>query len=239
MRGVLPVRASVFIAATSVVAGVAVVMLWRSDGTVAGAGSFLIICAFGALAHANPVRGFRHQAYQVTLPFIVLAAAMFSAAQLVAFILLIHVAEQVRLRRPIYIQWFNACNYFVSAALAAAFYHRATSLLADGALSQLVSALAAACAFIFLNRVLLAGVLWLARQLSPVASGLFQPELLGADLIIAWISGPMLVVALDAGPWTILVTAGPLLLARPAISALLQRQHEQQPPASRVRAPAA
>ena len=237
MRRGLPIRATAYIAATTMVAVVAALALWRSDGAPASFPGFLIICAFGVLAHANPIRGFRHQAYQVTLPFIVLAAAMFSAPQLVAFILLIHIAEQLRLRRRLYIQWFNVCNYLVSAALAAAFYHRATSLLADGALSQLVSALAAACAFILLNRLLLAGVLWLARQLSLIASGLFQPELLAADLIIAWISGPMLVVALEAGTWTILVTAGPLLLARPAIAALLQRQQQQPDP--RVQAPAA
>jgi hypothetical protein len=237
VRRGLPIRATAYIAATTLVAVVAALALWRSDGAPASFPGFLIICACGVLAHANPIRGFRHQAYQVTLPFIVLAAAMFSAPQLVAFILLIHIAEQLRLRRRLYIQWFNVCNYLVSAALAAAFYHRATSLLADGALSQLVSALAAACAFILLNRLLLAGVLWLARQLSLIASGLFQPELLAADLIIAWISGPMLVVALEAGTWTILVTAGPLLLARPAIAALLQRQQQQPDP--RVQAPAA
>lgn len=237
MRGILPVRAIAYITATTIVAVIAAIALWRADGAPASLPDFLVICAFGVLAHANPIRGFRHQAYQVTLPFIVLAAAMFSALQLVAFILLIHMAEQARLRRRLYIQWFNVCNYFVSAAVAAAFYHRAAATLEAGALGQLVAALAAACAFIVLNRLLLAGVLWLARQLSPLASGLFQPEMLAADLIIAWISGPMLVLALEAGPWTILVTAGPLLLARPAISALLQRQ--QQQPATQMQAPAA
>lgn len=237
MRGGLPIRAIAYIAATTVLAVAAAAALWRSDGAPASLPGFLIICALGVLAHANPIRGFRHQAYQVTLPFIVLAAAMFSALQLVAFILLIHSAEQVRLRRRLHIQWFNVCNYFVSSAVAAAFYHRATATLEAGALGRLVAALAAACAFILLNRLLLAGVLWLARQLSPVASGLFQPELLAADLIIAWISGPMLVVAIEAGLWSILVTAGPLLLARPAISALLRRQ--QQQPATRLQAPAA
>ena len=220
----LPVRAIAYIGCTSAVAVIAAMLLWRSDRTTASIATFLIVSILGALAHANPVRGFRHQAYQVTLPFIVLAAAMFNALQLVAFILLIHIAEQVRLRRPLYIQWFNGCDYFVSAAVAAVFFHRAISVLADGPLGQLIAALAAACAFILINRLLLAGILWLARQLSPLASGLFQPELLAADLIIAWISGPMLVVALQAGVWTILVTAGPLLLARPALSALLRRQ---------------
>lgn len=236
MRGGLPVRAITYITATTMFAVIAAVALWRSNSAPASLPGFLIIGSLGVLAHVNPIRGFRHQAYQVTLPFIVLAAATFSALQLVAFILLIHLAEQVRFRRRLYIQWFNVCNYFVSAAVAAAFYHRAAATLEAGAIGQLVAALAGACAFIVLNRLSLAGVLWLARQLSPVASGLFQPELLAADLIIAWISGPMLVVAIEAGPWTILVTAGPLLLARPALSALLQRQ---QPPATQMQAPAA
>ena len=86
----------------------------------------------------------------------------------------------------------------------------------------------------------LSAALWLARRLSPLASGLFQPELLAADLVIAWVAGPMLVVALEAGAWTVLVTAGPLLLARPALSALLGRQAAQhEPPSVHVQAPAA
>jgi hypothetical protein len=73
-------------------------------------------------------------------------------------------------------------------------------------------------------------VLWLGRGLSPLASGLFQPELLGADLITVWIAGPMLVLTLEAGPWMILATAGPLLLARLALSAMLARREAQVQP---------
>ena len=196
----------------------------------------VVVMALGALAHAYPIQGFRHQAYQVTLPFIVLAAAIFNGVELVAFIAVIHLAEQLRVRRPPYIQWFNACDYFLSAALALTLYHRAVGLLPQGPLGQLTAALAAACGFILLNRLLLAIALWLARGLSPVASGLFQPELLAADLVIAWIAGPMLVLALLVGTWTALVTAGPLLLARPALSALL-RHHQGAP--GRIQVPAA
>src|SRR5438270_3157619 len=89
----------------------------------------VVVMALGALAHAYPVRGFRHQAYQVTLPFIILAAAMFSAVELIAFIAVIHIAEQVRVRRRLYIQWFNASDYLASAAVAGIIYHRAALLL--------------------------------------------------------------------------------------------------------------
>jgi hypothetical protein len=120
--------------------------------------------------------------------------------------------------------------------MAAAFYHRATALLPNGALGQVAAALSAGCTFVLLNRIQLAGVLWLARGLAPLASGLFEPELLAADLIITWIAGPMLVLTLLAGPWMVLATAGPLLLARLALSAMLARR---QAPARSTEARAA
>jgi hypothetical protein len=220
----LPWVALVYIAGVSIAAVTAALLLWRSEGPPASLIVFLVLSGLGMLAHAYPVQGFRHQAYQVTLPFIVVAAAMLNVSQLVAFIVLIHLAEQARVRRRLDIQWFNVCNYFLSAAMAAAFYHKATVLLPDGALGQVASALSAGCTFVLLNRIQLAGVLWLARGLAPLASGLFQPELLAADLIIAWIAGPMLVLTLEAGPWMVLATAGPLLLARLALSTLLARR---------------
>jgi hypothetical protein len=229
-RGQLSTAALAYIAGVSIAAAAAALILWRSEGPAASLVVFAVLAGLGMLAHAYPVHGFRHEAYQVTLPFIVVAGAILNAWQLVAFIVLIHLAEQARLRRRLHIQWFNVCNYFVSAAVAAAFYHRATVLLPDGALGQVAAALAAGCAFVMVNRLLLAGVLWLGRGLSPMASGLFQPELLGADLITVWIAGPMLVLTLEAGPWMLLATAGPLLLARVALSALLTRRQPQVQP---------
>ena len=213
-----------YISGISIAAVAAAGILWRNEGPAASFIVFAVITGLAMVAHACPVQGLRHQAYQVTLPFIVVAGAILNASQLVAFIVLIHLAEQVRVRRPLTIQWFNVCNYFLCAAMAAAFYQRATMLLPDGALGQVAAILAAACTFVLLNRVLLAGVLWLARGLSPVASGLFKPEMVATDLIIAWIAGPMLVLTLQAGPWMVLVTSGPLLLGRLALSALVARR---------------
>jgi len=230
MQGGLSIATRAYIGGVSLAALAAAGVLWRSGAPTAGLGAFVVVTGLGALAHTYPIQGFRHQAYQVTLPLIVIAAAVFRAPQLAAFILVIHIAEQARLRRRLVIQWFNVCDYFVSAAIAAVLYHRAALLLPDGALGQLVGAVAAGCTFILVNRLLLAGVLWLARGLSPLASGLFQPELLAADLVIAWIAGPMLIMALYAGPWTMLFTAGPLLLARPALSSLIGRRLQSMRP---------
>jgi hypothetical protein len=210
-------------------------VLWQAKAVPISLGSFFLIFSLGILAHAYPIQGFRHQAYQVTLPLIVLAAVLFSTAELVVFIVLIHVAEQARLRRRLPIQWFNICNYLFSAVIAGATYHRVALLLPEGAIGQVAAVLAAGCTFILLNRVLLAGVLWLSRGLSPLASGLFEQELLAADLVIAWMAGPMLVLTLVAGTWMILVTAGPLVLARPALAALLAK-HETPIQQARKRA---
>src|SRR5881398_2526437 len=219
--GRLSTAALAYIAGVSGTAVVVAIAFGRASGPGALVGLFVI------LAHAFPIQGFRHQAYQVTLPFIVTAAALFSATQLIAFIVLIHLAEQARTRRRLYIQWFNLCNYFLSAALAAIFYHRAVALLPEGAIGQVAAAMAAGCTLIAVNRILLAGALWLARGLSPAASGLWLPQLLAADLIMAWMAGPMLVLTLEAGPWMVLVTAGPLLLARTALSVLVPRRQQR------------
>lgn len=229
--GRLSTAARGYIVAVSIAAIVVAVIRWPSQTAAGSLVLVIVITALGMLAHAYPIRGFRHQAYQVTLPFIVIAAATLSAPQLLAFIVLIHLAEQVRVRRRLYIQWFNVCDYYLSAATAAAIYHRATLQLPDGAQGQVAAALAAGCAFVLLNRVLLAGALWLARGLSPLASGLFESELLAADLVVTWIAGPMLVLTVQAGPLMVLVTAGPLLLARPALSGLMARHQAGERPA--------
>jgi hypothetical protein len=229
--GRLSTAALAYISGTSILAIAVAVIRWRSE-TSGNLVLFIVVTGLGMLVHAYPVQGFRHQAYQVTLPFIVMAAATLSAPQLVAFIVLIHIAEQARLRRRLYIQWFNLCDYYLSAQAAAEVYHRATLLLPHDALGHIAAALSAGCVFVLLNRVLLSGALWLARGLSPLASGLFQSELLAADLIITWVAGPMLVLTLQEGPWMVLVVAGPLLLARPALSALLARRGAGVQPAA-------
>src|SRR5947207_5216182 len=199
--GRLSMAARAYIVGLSAVAVAVGIALVRTSGSGPLVGTFIVLTGLGMLTHAFPVQGLRHQAYQVTLPFIITGAALFSATQLITFVVLIHLAEQVRLRRRLHIQWFNLCNYFVSAAMAAGFFHRAIPLLPEGAPGQVAAAMAAGCTFVALNRAFLAGALWLARGLSPAASGLLLPRLLAADLIIAWIAGPMLVLTLQAGPW--------------------------------------
>ncbi len=197
-------------------------MLARAGLPATLAVNFLIVTGFAMVAHSFPVPAPRHQSYQVTLPFIVIAAASFSLLQLVAFTVLIHAAEQLRARRRWYIQCFNVCNYFLSAAAAGVAYRQAVHVLPGSLVAEAEAALAAGCVFVLANRFLLAGALWLARGLSPARSSLFEPELLATDLIITWIAAPMLLLAVILGMWTVLISSGPLFLARPALVHLLE-----------------
>lgn len=235
-RAHLSTGAILYIAAVTGAAMLAALLLWSAASPAASAALFVLITLLGMIAHSFPVRASRHQAYQATLPFIVVAAASFNSLQLMVFILLIHAAEQARVHRAWYIQLFNVGDYFVAAAISGLVFHEAVRLLTPGLLSSTEAALAAGCTFVLLNRILLAGILWLARSLPPSRSGLFRSELLAVDLIITWISAPMLVLTLVAGPWMTLITAGPLFLARPALAYLLSDDEHQT---HRVRAPAA
>ena len=224
MRRNLSRAAKAYIAATSGLALALTILLWPVAVRPAHPVAVLFVIGFGMLAHAFPVQAARHQAYQATLPFIVLAAALFSTPQLLGFILLIHLAEQLRTRRPWYIQFFNVCDYFVSAAIAGLLFRFAAGSLQVSPLGDIEAGLAAGCAFVLLNRLMLGGILWLARGLNLASSGLFKADLLAADLVITWVSTPMMILAALAGPWAMLLSVGPLFLVRPALSYLLTQE---------------
>ena len=224
MRRNLSRAAKAYIAATSGLALALAILLWQVPVRPAQPAAVLIVIGFGMLAHAFPVQAARHQAYQATLPFIVLAAALFNTPQLLGFILLIHLAEQLRTRRPWYIQFFNVCDYFVSAAIAGLLYRFAAGSPQVSPLAGIEAGLAAGCAFVLINRLMLSGILWVARGVSLVSSGLFKADLLAADLVITWVSTPMLILGAMAGPWAMLLSVGPLFLVRPALSYLLSQE---------------
>lgn len=208
-----------------IVAGLALIALlvfWRATDQAGSPIALLLVAAAGTLSHVFPLEGRNHETYHATLPFVVVAAALFTTPELAVFIVLIHLAEQLRTKRRWYIQVFNASGYFLAAALAGLMYRIAWHQLGTPVLGQMEAAMTAGCTFVIVNRVLVAVVLWLARGLSPSQSGLFRPEMLAVDLIIIWVSGPMLALIELAGPLAVLITAGPLFLARPALTYLLQ-----------------
>jgi hypothetical protein len=208
-----------------VVAGLALLallVLWHANHQAGSPIALLLVALGGALSHVFPLEGRNHETYHATLPFVIVAAALFTTPELAAFIVMIHLAEQLRTHRRWYIQVFNTSGYFLAAALAGVMYRVAWHQLGTPVIGQMEAALTAGCTFVIVNRVLVAVVLWLARGVSPSQSGLFRPEMLAVDLIIIWVSGPMLALIALAGPAAVLIAAGPLFLARPALTYLLQ-----------------
>ena len=214
--------AQLYVVSVAGLAVLAALVLWRAGHQAGSPIALLLVVAAGAISHAFPLEGRNHEAYHPTLPFVIVAAALFTTPELAVFIILIHLAEQLRAHRRWYIQVFNTTGYFLAAALAGVMYRVAIHQLGTPVIGQMEAALTAGCTFVILNRVLVAGVLWLARGLSPARSGLFRPELLAVDLIIIWVSAPILALIAVAGPVAVLVTAGPLFLVRPALAFLLE-----------------
>lgn len=220
-KSALSLLAQLYLVSVAALAVIAAIVFWGAGHQSGSPIALLLIAAAGALSHVFPLEGRNHEAYHATLPFVIVAAALYTTPELAVFILLIHLAEHLRTHRRWYIQAFNASGYFLAAVLAGLMYRIAWHQLGTPVIGQLEAALTAGCTFVIVNRVLVAVVLWLARGLSPARSGLFRPELLAVDLIIIWVSGPMLALIALVGPAAVLVTAGPLFLARPALTYML------------------
>jgi hypothetical protein len=214
--------AQLYLVGVAVLAVIAALILWRASRQSGSPVALLLVAAAGTISHAFPIEGRNHETYHATLPFVIVAAALFTTPELAVFIVMIHLAEQLRAHRRWYIQVFNTTGYFLAAGLAGVMYRVATHQLGTPVIGQMEAALTAGCTFVIVNRVLVAGVLWLARGLPPARSGLFRPELLAVDLIIIWVSAPILALIAVAGPVAVLVTAGPLFLVRPALAFLLE-----------------
>lgn len=221
-KATLSLPAQLYLVIVAGLALIALLVFWRANNQAGSPIALLLVAAAGSLSHVFPLEGRNHETYHATLPFVIVAAALFTTPELAVFIILIHLAEQLRTNRRWYIQAFNASGYFLAAALAGLMYRIAWHQLGTPVIGQMEAALTAGCTFVIVNRVLVAVVLWLARGLSPSQSGLFRPEMLAVDLIIIWVSGPMLALVELAGPLAVLITAGPLFLARPALTYLLQ-----------------
>ncbi|MBV9899190.1 MAG: diguanylate cyclase [Chloroflexi bacterium] len=174
--------------------------------------AFWLLLIGASIAHAFPVIAPRHQAYHATQAFLMASVLVLSWPAVVLIVIAAHIAEWLRRPRPAYIQLYNVGCYLIAAGAAFGLLERAGARplsLADP--RSLVVALIAAGVMLGLNHGLTAIVLWLARGIRPRSSGLLGIESLGLD-------GLLLVVGIGIGgglqlqPFTIVVTASPLIL---------------------------
>src|SRR5438105_14881216 len=97
-RDFLRTGARVYLAAVMFSAALTAILLWSASSSMASVAQFLLITGLGMVAHSFPVQASRHQAYQATLPFIPVAAAPFSIAQLLPSTLLRHPPDPAAVR---------------------------------------------------------------------------------------------------------------------------------------------
>jgi diguanylate cyclase (GGDEF)-like protein len=182
---------------------------WRAELQSPTLWIFLIAAS---IAHAFPVIAPRHQAYHTTQAFLMAAVLLLGWPAVSTIVIVTHIAEWLRRRRPWYIQLYNVAVYLLSAGSAMAILWQLNARpfdLGDG--RALLAALGAAGAFLLVNHLLTAVVLRLARGVSVADSGLFGPQSLGVD-------GALLLVGVAmAGAWTaqpaaVIVAGAPLAL---------------------------
>ena len=170
-----------------------------------------------AIAHYFVVHTPSNQVFHVGLAFTVAGALVLPPRLVVLLCVVQHLSDWAKERYPWYIQLFNISNYLL-AALAA---HEATALagtsVATSEWSAPLAGVGGCVAFVAVNHVLLARMLWLARGRSIEESGLFGLESLLSDLVLA-LFGLTLVILWKVDPWALPIVLPPLFLIQRALT---------------------
>src|SRR5919204_668498 len=178
---------------------------------------FAFLLAGAAGAHYFVVHTSKNQVFHVGLAFAVAGALVLPPRLVVLMCVVQHLSDWAKERYAWYIQVFNIGNY-VLAAMAA---HEVTRLAGTGVTTRqwgaLVAGVGACVAFVAVNHVLLARMLWLARGRSLDESGLFAFESLLSDLVLA-LFGLTLVILWHVDPWALPIVFPPLFLIQRALT---------------------
>src|SRR5581483_12024682 len=150
--------------------------------------TFAVLTAAAAIAQAFPVKSPRNVMYHTSVVFLV-AAALLLPPQLLLLIPLVQtIPEWLRERYPWPVQGFTIANYTLAtiAAWGAAdvVARHAAALIAESNPRLAAAGLAACLAFIAVNQLLIAGMLWIGRRRSLGGRGLFSLEGVSVDFVL-------------------------------------------------------
>jgi putative nucleotidyltransferase with HDIG domain len=179
---------------------------------------FTMLGIAASVAQLSAVHMTRRRVFHPAIVFVIVGALVLSPQQIVLMCVLQHLPEWLKQRYAWYIQSFNIANY-VLAALAA---HAAAGLLSGGrdvTTGTAVAGAAAATAFVATNRFLLAPMLSLARGMSLRATGLFAPDDLALEYVLALMGVPVAAVV-SRSVLLALLALGPLVLIQVAQRAM-------------------
>jgi diguanylate cyclase (GGDEF)-like protein/putative nucleotidyltransferase with HDIG domain len=150
--------------------------------------AFLVLSSCAALAQLFVVRTTRDQSYHTSTAFLIAGALLLPPELVVLMGVVQHLPEWLKHRYPWYIQSFNICNYTLDGLAA---WGAARLVLGNfpawvhvGPRTALAG-LAACVAFVGLNHVLMAGMLYLARGHRPAETGLFSGAMLSTEFVLA------------------------------------------------------
>ena len=153
-----------------------------------GWGAFIVLSTGAALAQLFVVRTTRDQSYHTSTAFLIAGALLLPPELVVLMGVIQHVPEWLKHRYPWYIQTFNICNYTLNTLAAWAVAHaiigHSPTWVHGGSLAALAG-LAACVAFVGMNHILMAGMLYLARGHRPSETGLFSPVMLSTEFVLA------------------------------------------------------
>lgn len=173
---------------------------------------FGVILAAGAVAQLFATHTSGNQVFHTGLAFTVAAALLLPPELVVLVAVGQHIPEWIRQRYPWYIQTFNTANVVLSGLAAWAVRD------ALGSSGRYVAvSVAAVAAYVAVNHVLLARMLWLARGHDAASSGLFSLDGLLADGAVASV-GIAVAFALLREPVLAVTAILPLLLIQRALA---------------------
>jgi diguanylate cyclase (GGDEF)-like protein/putative nucleotidyltransferase with HDIG domain len=174
--------------------------------------TFLILATTASVAQLFNVRTPNDQSYHTAIVFLTAAVLLLPPELVVLVAVITHVPEWLKIRYAWYIQTFNISNYVVSMLAAwgcAEGIMTVTTI--EPRLRFALAGLAASIVLVFVNHILLAGMLRLGRGHSIREAGMFSFQSLSTDLVLAAL-GVSVAAFAEVNPWLIPFTITSILL---------------------------
>ncbi len=173
---------------------------------------FAVLAAASSVAQLMSVRikGTR-RTFHPAIVFVVASALLLSPGELAVMCAIQHVPEWVKQRYAWYVQPFNIANYIAAALAAWGAAHTVALFVTAPTVSPAVAGVAAASAFVLVNRALLAPMLMLSRGLSLRQTNLLAGDDVALELVLALMAMP-LVAFWTRSPLLAVLSLAPLVL---------------------------
>src|SRR4051794_7829437 len=181
--------------------------------------AFFILGSAAATAQLFRVQTPRDQAYHTAIVFLI-AAAFVLPPELVALMGIVqHIPEWLKIRYRWYLQTFNICNYVLGSMAVWFLAHHIMNwnAICDRTLRVAIAGLVCCVVFVAINPTVVALMLHFARGHTLRATGLFEPEHLATDLVLAAL-GVATYAFWETNQWLIPFAIAPLVLVHRSLA---------------------